>query len=85
MTAALWCDAAPAMAGAGAADAEYPPRMTPVTWPQTEQSREVTFARLLAPPFRSSSAEARSCARRGLTVLLDWLAARPAAPGRAGG
>ena len=77
MTAALWCDAASAMADAGIVDAEYPPRMTPVTWPQTRQSREVTFARLLAPPFRSSSAEVRACARRGLTVLLDWLAAQP--------
>ena len=77
MTAALWCDIAPAMADAGTADAEYPPQMTPVTWPQTEQSREVIFARLLAPPFRSPSAEVRACARRGLTVLLDWLAAQP--------
>ncbi len=77
MTAALWCDVAPAMADADTADAEYPPRMTPVTWPQTGQSREVTFARLLAPPFRSSSAEVRACARRGLTLLLDWLAAQP--------
>ena len=77
MTAALRLDTAPAIEGAGAADMNYPPRLTPATWPQTEQSRQVTFDRLIAPPFRSSSAEAQGCARRGLTVLLDWLAAQP--------
>jgi hypothetical protein len=66
-----------ALESAGAVAAEYPPRRTPTTWPQTEQSREATFARLLGPPFRSPSAEVRSCARRGLTVLLDWLTAVP--------
>jgi integrase len=76
MTAALSCDVVPVAGEAGTADAEYPPRVTPFTWPQTAQSREVTFGRLLAPPFRSPSAEVRACARRGLTVLLDWLTAQ---------
>jgi integrase len=77
MTAELRLDAAPAIMSAGVADVTCPPRLAPVTWPQTEQSREATFGRLIAPPFRSSSAEVRGCARRGLTVLLDWLAAQP--------
>ncbi len=77
MTAALRHDVAPAVQDASAADAQYPPRVPPVSWPQTEQSREIIFDRLLAPPFRSPSAEVRRCARRGLTVLLDWLAVQP--------
>jgi len=77
VTAAVRGDVVLAFEVAGAAGAEYPPRLAPAIWPQTGQSREVTFARLLAPPFRSSSAEIRACARRGLTVLLDWLAAQP--------
>jgi integrase len=77
VTAALRLDAALVIEGDGAADVTYPARLTPVTWPQTEQSREATLGRLIAPPFRSSSAEVRRCARRGLTVLLDWLAAQP--------
>ena len=67
MTAALR-DATPAVDNVESADVTYPPRVTSATWPQTEQSREVTFNRLIAPPFRSSSAEVRGCARRGLTV-----------------
>jgi len=77
VTATMLGEAILAMESAGAVAAEYLPRLTPATWPQTEQSREVAFARLLAPPFRSPSAEVRSCARRGLTVLLDWLTSVP--------
>jgi hypothetical protein len=76
VTAALH-NATPAVGSVAAAASSYSPRRTPATWPQTEQSREVTFNRLIAPPFRSGSAEVRGCARRGLTVLLDWLAAQP--------
>jgi len=77
VTAAVRLDAAPVIEGAGAADVNYLPRLTPTTWPQTGQSREATFGRLIALSSRSSSAEVRGCARRGLTVLLDWLAAQP--------
>jgi hypothetical protein len=77
VTAAVLLDPASSIEGDGGADVDHPPRPTPATWPQTGQSREATFGRLIAPPFRSSSAEVRGCARRGLTVLLDWLAAQP--------
>lgn len=75
MTAAVH-DAA-TIAGVTAMSVTYPPRVTPATWPQTQQPREVTLDRLVAPPFRSASAEVRRCARRGLSLLLDWLAAQP--------
>ncbi|HEY5985068.1 MAG TPA: hypothetical protein VIV12_01610, partial [Streptosporangiaceae bacterium] len=61
MTAAVRGDVVLAFEVAGAAGAECPPRLASAIWPQTGQSREVTFARLLAPPFRSSSAEVRAC------------------------
>jgi hypothetical protein len=77
VTAALRLDAALVIEDHGAADLNHPPRPAPVTWLQTGQSREATFGRLIAPPFGSSSVEVRRCARRGLTVLLDWLAAQP--------
>lgn len=77
VTAALRLDVAPAVDDAGAERMQYRPRVAPVRWPETEQSRQITFDRLLAPPFRSPSAEVRACARRGLTVLLDWLEAQP--------
>jgi integrase len=60
-----------------AAGGEYQPRPTQRTWPQTEQPSGITCERLLAPPFRSPSAEMRGCIRRGLAVLLDWLENQP--------
>jgi len=49
-------DAAPVLDSVEASGVTYSPRLTPATWPQTEQSREITFNRLIAPPFRSPSA-----------------------------
>jgi hypothetical protein len=56
----------------------YPPRPPLVTWPATEQPREVLLARLLTAPLTMpDEVSARQRRGKGLTRLLDWLAQAP--------
>ena len=56
----------------------YPPRSSSVTWPATEQPREVLLARLLTTPMTMpDEVSARQRRRPSLTRLLDWLAEQP--------
>jgi Site-specific recombinase XerD len=55
----------------------FPPRTTPPTWPDTEQSREQVLERLFAPPFLPDNRISQDQRRRGLRRTLDWLADQP--------
>lgn len=61
----------------GQGQQDYRPRPRPETWAETEQPRQEVVERLSNPAFRSSSADVRRCARRGLIALLDWLELQP--------
>jgi hypothetical protein len=46
-------------------------------WPATRQSHCEVFGRLICPPFVLDSAGSQKQRRRGLELLLDWLADQP--------
>jgi len=57
--------------------ADYPPRETPASWPETIQPRDRVIERLLADPFWPQSRAVQRTMRRGLPPLLAWLERQP--------
>jgi hypothetical protein len=79
------CDAAgtpggiaPALlSGRVAVNARFPARLAAADWPATRQGRAEVFLRLTSPPFVPDSIGSQKQRRRGLELLLDWLAGQP--------
>ncbi|WP_327586891.1 hypothetical protein OHA25_07715 [Nonomuraea sp. NBC_00507] len=58
-------------------DARFPARSAAVDWPVTHQGRAEVFLLVTGPPFVLDSAGGQRQRRRGLGLLLDWLAGQP--------
>ncbi len=65
--------------GRQAARARFPARPVPAAWPGTAQSRRQVQEQLTREPFVARSVHTEKIRRRGVTLLLDWLAEQPGA------
>jgi hypothetical protein len=65
--------------GRQAARARFPARPVPAAWPGTVQSRGQAQEQLTREPFVARSIHTEKIRRRGVTLLLDWLAEQPGA------
>jgi Phage integrase family len=64
-------------AAADALRARFPPRPVAATWPHTRHCRDVVDQRLLAAPFVADTPAGEANRRRGVRIVLDWLATLP--------
>lgn len=55
----------------------FPPRRPATTWATTRLSRQDVEQRLLAAPFVADAPAGENNRRRGMRIVLDWLAAQP--------
>ena len=65
--------------GRQAARGRFPARPVPAAWPGTAQSRGQVQEQLTREPFVARSVHTEKIRRRGVTLLLDWLAEQPGA------
>jgi hypothetical protein len=57
--------------------ARFPARPVPASWPVTRRSRQQVLERLGAAPFAGDSSAGEDNRRRGVRIVLDWLATQP--------
>jgi hypothetical protein len=55
----------------------FPPRVVPAAWPVTLMGRDQVWGHLIAAPFPKAGSAPERARRRGMAIVLGWLAGQP--------
>jgi integrase len=55
----------------------FPPRAVPAAWPVTLMGRDQVWGHLIAAPFPKAGSAPERARRRGMAIVLGWLAGQP--------
>ncbi len=55
----------------------FPPRAVPAAWPVTLMGRDEVWGHLIAAPFPKTGSAPERARRRGMAIVLGWLADQP--------